>query len=290
VAPRGFEVLLESWQSGFDDPLRQIVRDSATFASLWSKAFAGQEHPAPLPHVDFSRDEVIVAATGMQDGSWNAVRISQIDDARGPEREVVHEDLFRWTGCARPTAPARPVVMVRHRRVPFTMPTFAEQVRLQPCDAIPAAPRPDVAAARADSATPDEIEVLRDAKQSGFDDALRQVVRDSATFAALWGKSFAAGERALPLPHVDFTTDEVIVVATGAHEASANAVSIKGIERHLLELDVVVEMPMRGRGCGPPLQGDQRTTPPQPVVMVRHHRASGLLTIFRDRFGPPICN
>ncbi len=50
--------------SGFDYPLRALVRDSEGFKELWAWAARGETPAQPRPPVAFSREMVIVAAMG----------------------------------------------------------------------------------------------------------------------------------------------------------------------------------------------------------------------------------
>ena len=50
--------------SGLKDPLRQAIFDAATFAGVWSQAFAGRSPAPAVPAVDFATEFVVVAALG----------------------------------------------------------------------------------------------------------------------------------------------------------------------------------------------------------------------------------
>jgi len=68
--------LRQSLRSGFGDPLRVVVKDSATFQRLWTQA-VGQGREPP-PGIDFSRDMVIVVAMGHQEDPNFVIRIDSV--------------------------------------------------------------------------------------------------------------------------------------------------------------------------------------------------------------------
>src|SRR4051812_24774009 len=53
-----------SFNSGFDQPARVVVRDAATWRLVWNQVFLRQTPVPPLPSVDFSREMIVVVALG----------------------------------------------------------------------------------------------------------------------------------------------------------------------------------------------------------------------------------
>lgn len=116
----------------------------------------------------------------------------------------------------------------------------------------------------------DDFEGLLNLYQSGMDGPLREVVRDSARFIALWRKN--QGVR--PRPKVDFTTEEVIVVVPGRDNVIAR---VSKIERRTSELAIFVVLTEGGRGC---INTDYSSQ----ALMVRHRRTIDRVTVFYDHF------
>jgi hypothetical protein len=172
----------------------------------------------------------------------------------------------------RRATPDRPVRFVEHHEtpVPCGPPTGAHVV---------ADTRPVPVASRRDTAPGDSIEVIYAAGQSGLGTPLRQVVYDSATFAALWRRahSYNPTQPLPPLPNVDFTRDEVIVAAMGGQGSPASSLQIRKVERSDFALTVFIELHQR-HGCIEP------TVVVYPAVMVRLRRSVGLATVFADHF------
>ncbi len=81
--------------SGFDYPLRALVRDSEGFKELWAWAARGETPAQPRPPVAFSREMVIVAAMGSHPTSDAGIRIDSVI-TRGPSL-VVHVSVYSDT-------------------------------------------------------------------------------------------------------------------------------------------------------------------------------------------------
>lgn len=59
-----FEPILQQNASGLGEPLREVIRDEARWAELWSRIHEPVSPAPPPPPVDFSRQMLIVAAAG----------------------------------------------------------------------------------------------------------------------------------------------------------------------------------------------------------------------------------
>jgi len=55
--------------------LRVVVRDAATWQSIWTQTFLGREPAPPLPFVNFDDEMIVVAALGEQPSSGYDIRI-----------------------------------------------------------------------------------------------------------------------------------------------------------------------------------------------------------------------
>jgi hypothetical protein len=57
-------MLFESQQSGVQEMLRLVVRDQATWATVWAELEGSATNSAPTPRIDFSKEIVLVATLG----------------------------------------------------------------------------------------------------------------------------------------------------------------------------------------------------------------------------------
>jgi hypothetical protein len=62
---------------------------------------------------------------------------------------------------------------------------------------------------------------------SGFDKPARLVVRDAATWQAIWTQIFRGGS-VPPLPAIDFSSEMVVVTALGSHSSGGYGILIEG--------------------------------------------------------------
>ncbi len=61
--------------SGFDTRERFVVRDSATWATTWTRLLGSHSPKPPLPAVDFSREMIVVASMGTRSSGGYTVGI-----------------------------------------------------------------------------------------------------------------------------------------------------------------------------------------------------------------------
>jgi hypothetical protein len=161
-----------------------------------------------------------------------------------------------------------------------TLAGFADSARAQAVSDT----RPAGTAAPRDTTRGEGIEVLYATKKSGLDEPLRQVVRDSVKFAALWRQAHARERGGIPpVPRIDFTKDEVVVVAMGFQGGPGSLVAVRKIEQRAATLEIFVELSMWGRGC------IGAAVVEYPAVMVRHRLSMGLTSIFNEHLTVTSC-
>lgn len=105
---------------GIRDSLRDVIREPARFASIWQRATSTQATPPSVPPVDFSRDMVIVVATGRMTPE-DQIHVDSLLVRRelmssGNREETLTIVVRTVTGCGRFRADAFPVEIVRARR------------------------------------------------------------------------------------------------------------------------------------------------------------------------------
>ena len=117
--------------SGISAPERLVVRDAAAWDALWSRVVR-DVGPAPAaPAVDFTRDEVIVAAMGARPSGGYAIAIAGVYEADG-RRWVVVQSTSPGAGCGVTTALTAPLAAVRVAR--SALPTvFVERTGAPGC-------------------------------------------------------------------------------------------------------------------------------------------------------------
>jgi hypothetical protein len=125
-------VLLHLGYSGFGEPARLVVRDSAMWAALWATAFARQTTVPPLPAVNFATDMILVAALGARPSGGYDIAIEGL----APEAEgAVAFVTTRVPGdeCYTTAAITEPVVMLRVSGVTGRV-RFLEQTETRSCE------------------------------------------------------------------------------------------------------------------------------------------------------------
>lgn len=70
--------LAHSYYSAFRQPARTVIDNASDWRTMWSTYTADLGSPPPLPAVDFSRHEVILAALGERNSGGYDIRISRL--------------------------------------------------------------------------------------------------------------------------------------------------------------------------------------------------------------------
>jgi hypothetical protein len=183
-----FTVLVKSFISGIKDTRNVVIKDQAAWEQLWN-AHGSWMIPAPaMPSVDFSRQMVLGVFAGEGKLSCGSdLAIAHVGAQEGKLMVDVEERVFpRPEVCL--TMVTQPMQLVLVDRVDAPVEFVKHSVSL-------------VNSAVVDSS-----------KQSGVHVARNVVVKDQASWAALWAEHVGKGSLA---PTVDFNQQMVIAVFLG---------------------------------------------------------------------------
>jgi len=70
--------LLQTGQSGLENPTLTVVSYPAAWQELWNQAWAGHQPQPPLPSIDFVLSSVVVVGLGKRSGTGYTVSIDSI--------------------------------------------------------------------------------------------------------------------------------------------------------------------------------------------------------------------
>ena len=84
---------------------------------------------------------------------------------------------------------------------------------------------------------------------SGFDQPARLVVRDEATWQAVWAQVFARQRPVPSIPTVDFSREMIVVVAQGTHSTGGYGILIDGASESDAGLSIAVRSVRPGAKC-----------------------------------------
>jgi hypothetical protein len=105
---------------GIQDSMRLVVREEAEFRDLWQRATSRQSSPPAPPVIDFTRDMVVVVATGRMTPDdqiqVDSATISRAPDASGRMAETLNVVVRTTQGCRRSSVDAYPLEILRLRR------------------------------------------------------------------------------------------------------------------------------------------------------------------------------
>lgn len=205
-----FSVVATDSSSAVTKPRQVVVKDAATWASLWAEHSANR-NPAPgMPKVDFDKQMLLVLFAGQQANACRALGVQKVS-FNGKSIVVDYQD--------------------------------ADTVPLALCDPYPGvvagAPMQAVAIERSDAPvnfvnnTELKFSTLDQSTRSGVQAAQDVVIRDAAAFATLW----ATHSNGQPAPAVDFGKQMVIGVFLGT---SPNGCYSTGIDRIYYSGDTLV--------------------------------------------------
>jgi len=95
----------------YRDSVRIIVRDAATWSTVWARATSTQPTPPPQPSIDFAHEMVVVVGAGrMKPG--DQIRVDSAGERSGLYNVVVSTVV----GCRRFAADTYPLEVVRVAR------------------------------------------------------------------------------------------------------------------------------------------------------------------------------
>ena len=101
--------------SGFDTRQQFVVRDSATWATTWTKLLGSHNPKPPLPAVDFAREMIVVASMGTRSSGGYTIGIDSVFVARDTVFFRVRE-TSPGSRCGTTAALTSPVGLARVER------------------------------------------------------------------------------------------------------------------------------------------------------------------------------
>jgi hypothetical protein len=104
---------------------------------------------------------------------------------------------------------------------------------------------------------------------SGFDEPERRVIRDAIAWAIAWARIYENKSSTPLLPQIDFTHEQVVVVALGPRPSTGFSIHITGVSGSGNSIKVSFESQSPGPGCG------VLTVMTQPVTVVKMGRTVG---------------
>ncbi|HEY5677241.1 MAG TPA: protease complex subunit PrcB family protein [Myxococcales bacterium] len=113
---------------------------------------------------------------------------------------------------------------------------------------------------------------------SGIHTAVRQVIRDAATWQSVWSEIFSDVSPQPPLPAVDFSTDMVVLAAQGDQKTGGFGIFIDGA---FTTLDGAMIVAVTSASPGPGCFNPQQVTQPVDAAAV----AKAAAVSFTERLG-----
>jgi hypothetical protein len=114
--PVTFTTIRDDWNSKILSQRTQVIRDQRTWEAVWPDVVAFTPVP-PTPHIDFTRENVVVAAMGeTPDTCWRAQVVSILRNEFSAH--VAVEFQRPQPSCSCPAAIGHPVHAVRTATLP----------------------------------------------------------------------------------------------------------------------------------------------------------------------------
>lgn len=107
--------IVSEFYSGFDESERRVIRDAFTWAVVWARIYENRSSKPPLPAIDFSKEQVIVAALGARPSSGFSIRITGASGS-GNAINVRFESQSPGPGCGGLTVITHPVTAAKMPR------------------------------------------------------------------------------------------------------------------------------------------------------------------------------
>lgn len=127
--PVPFRRLAQLSSGGPAEARQGVVPTAAEWEALWAGAGGG----APLPEVDFTREEVIVAAAGTRPSGGHEIEVESVRDA-GSRRVVVVRETAPGSGCMNTQALTQPADFVAVPRRAGAEYAFETRRETTPCE------------------------------------------------------------------------------------------------------------------------------------------------------------
>jgi hypothetical protein len=102
-----------AYNTGLVESDRIVVRDAATWQTVWNKVWQNAGDVPPLPAVDFSSEMILVAALGSRNSGGYGILIDGATEAGDDGIDVVIRSISPGSGCGTTLALTQPVDIAR---------------------------------------------------------------------------------------------------------------------------------------------------------------------------------
>ena len=116
--------------SNLREPRRLLIRDQESWAALWAQ-MVNTGAPSEPPFVDFTREDVLVAAMGERRVGGYSSLINDVDYTAGAVQVMITSSL-PGPACDRAEVITSPLDAVRVRKISGVL-TFSERTQVRPC-------------------------------------------------------------------------------------------------------------------------------------------------------------
>lgn len=118
--------------SGLNTPARLVVGDQSTWRAVWTEIYGRGSEVPPLPDIDFSKEEILVAALGTRGSSGYSIvfQTASANDSGGVD--VIVQSGSPGSGCAALTVLTQPVDIARIPKVSGAI-HFVERTNVSNC-------------------------------------------------------------------------------------------------------------------------------------------------------------
>jgi hypothetical protein len=118
--------------SGLNTPARLVVEDRLTWQAVWSEMYGRGSEVPPLPDIDFSKEEILVAALGTRGSSGYSVVFKRASGNDTGGVDVVVQSGSPGKNCVTLTVLTQPVDIARIPKVSGTI-HFVERASVSNC-------------------------------------------------------------------------------------------------------------------------------------------------------------
>jgi hypothetical protein len=224
--PVAFESILQDDYSGVTLKQNVVIRDAASFERLWTAHFLGRSPAQPLPKVDFARKMVVAVFTGAQPVGCRSVSIAKMVQ-EGRQLTVEYEISTLMTVAICTETNVAPMSMAVVDRVDGAV------------DFV--------------SISPEHLAFssLDLDNNSGVTAPQTVVVKDAASWSALWVQHKRNVMPALPEPAVDFNKFMVVAVFAGSKPNGCYSTTLSNLYRsgRVINVTRIDRLPTPGTVC-----------------------------------------
>jgi PrcB C-terminal len=103
------EAHYSAFYSGFEQPVRLVIRDQAAWEAFWRTMQAGRSPIAPAPAVDFGTRMVVAVAMGMRNSGGYSIRVDWVAPGSSAELTAHVTSTSPGERCAVTAALTQPV-------------------------------------------------------------------------------------------------------------------------------------------------------------------------------------